>query len=70
MTAPRRDAERLYTIAQAAELASVAEGTIRAAIKATEGNILAAKNIGTGGQPRYRISASALDAWFSRMEDA
>ena len=66
----RRDAERLYTIAQAAELMSVAEGTIRAAIKATEGNPLEAVNIGTGLQPRYRIRASALDAWVSRMESA
>lgn len=69
MTA-RREAERAYTIAEAAELKSVSPSTIRAAIKATEGNVLAAKNIGSESQPRYRVSASALEAWFDGLVDA
>lgn len=61
-----KEAERAYSIAEAADLKSIAPSTIRAAIKATEGNVLAAKNIGG----RYRISASALEAWWQSLEDA
>jgi excisionase family DNA binding protein len=64
MTA-RVEAERAYTIDEAAELKSVSPGYIRKAIKATEGATLAAKKVGKG----YRISASALDAWFDALPD-
>ena len=57
--------ERAYTIAEAAELKSVSPGFIRAAIKATEGPTLAAKKVGKG----YRISASALEAWWKSLPD-
>lgn len=74
MTAPRR-ADAAYSISEAAELKSVSPGFIRAAIKATGGKDpktgrvvvpLHAKRVGKG----YRISASALDAWFDALEDA
>ena len=61
-----KTAERAYTIAEAAELKSVSPDFIRAAIKATAGNTLPAKKVGRG----YRISASALEAWWAGMDDA
>ena len=60
-----REAERVYTTAQAAEVKAVSEKTITRAIKATD-NGLAAKRVGRG----YRIKASDLDAWFDGLADA
>jgi excisionase family DNA binding protein len=65
MSAPKA-AERAYTIPEAAELKGVSANFIRKAIRATEGNTLAAKKVGKG----YRIAASALEAWFAGLEDA
>lgn len=62
----KREAERAYTIAEAAELKGVSLDTIRRAIKATEGATLAAKKLGRG----YRIGAGALEAWWDGLEDA
>lgn len=59
-------AERAYTISEAAELKSVSPDYIRAAIKATQGNTIAAKKVGRG----YRITASALESWWDGLEDA
>ena len=64
------EAEVAYTIAEAAALKSVSQDTIRRAIRATEGNTLAAKNVSSGKRPTYRISASALEAWFDGLDDA
>lgn len=60
------EAERAYTIPQAAEIKGVSPDTIRRAIKATHGHSLAAKFVGR----EYRISASALEAWWDGLEDA
>lgn len=66
MSAPKiREAERAYTIAEVAELKGVSKEYVRRAIRATEGNVLAAKRIGKG----YRISASAIEAWWAGLED-
>lgn len=67
---PQRQAEAAYTIAQAAALKNVSQDTIRRAIHATEGSTLAAKNVSNGKRPTYRISASALEAWFDGLADA
>lgn len=64
-----KQAERAYTIAEAAAVKSVSPDTIRRAIKATEGNLLRAKNIGTEKHPRYRIPASSLEDWFDGLVD-
>lgn len=61
----RVEAERAFTIVEAAELKSVSPGFIRAAIKATEGATLAAKKVGKG----YRISATALEEWWAALPD-
>jgi excisionase family DNA binding protein len=61
-----KEAERAYTLDEAAALLSLSKDTLRRAIKATEGNVLPAKLIGG----KYRIRASALDAWFDRLADA
>jgi excisionase family DNA binding protein len=61
-----REAERVYTTREAAELKRVSEKTITRAINATEGNTLDAKRVGRG----YRIKASDLDAWFDGLVDA
>lgn len=69
----RRDAERAYTIDQAAELKSVSPGYVRRAIKSNgqpdkKGVIvppLAAKKVGKS----YRIGAAALDAWWNALPD-
>lgn len=65
MSAPRT-AERAYTLQEAAEMKSVSRDLILRAIKATEGNTLAAKKVGKG----YRVKASDLDAWYEGLEDA
>jgi excisionase family DNA binding protein len=59
-------AEEAYTIAEAAAIKRVSPDLIRRAIKATEAPFLKAKKIGRG----YRISASELDAWWAKLEDA
>lgn len=61
-----RTAERAYSLAEAADLKSVSQDTLRRAIRATEGNVLRAKKIGRG----YRISASALEDWFEGLDEA
>lgn len=61
-----KQAERAYTITELAELKSVSPDFVRAAIKATDGNVLIAKKVGRS----YRISASAAEAWWNRLEDA
>jgi excisionase family DNA binding protein len=60
------EAERAYTIIELAALKQVSPDYIRAAIKATKGNTLAAKKVGRG----YRISASAAEAWWNGLADA
>ena len=67
MSAPEtREAERLYTIAEAAVLANVGQDTIRQAIHRTVPPFLRAKKIGRG----YKIRASAFTAWIDAHEDA
>jgi excisionase family DNA binding protein len=61
-----RDAERAYTIAEVAELKGVSRGFVREAIRRTDGNVLLAKRVGKG----YRISASAVEAWWAGLDDA
>lgn len=56
-----REAERSYTIAEAAALKSVSPDFVRTAIKRTDRYALRAKKIGKG----YRIDASALDQWWN-----
>jgi hypothetical protein len=63
-------AEEAYTINQAAAIKGVSPNHIRRAIRATEGNTLAAKNVSSGARPTYRISASALEAWWEGLSDA
>lgn len=67
------EAERAYTIDEAAELKSVSPGYIRKAIRSTgqpddRGHVmppLTAKKVGKG----YRIAASALEAWWAALPD-
>jgi excisionase family DNA binding protein len=67
MTNPRRaEAEKAYTIADAAALKSVSPDFIRKAIRATAAPTLRAKKVGKG----YRISASALESWWNELEEA
>lgn len=61
-----KQAERAYTIAQVADLKGVSPDFVRAAIKRTSGNVLVAKKVGRG----YRISATAVEAWWAGLEDA
>ena len=67
-------AEAAYTVVEAAALKRLSPSTVRRAIKATEDTpevkVLRAKNIGSAAQPRYRISASALEDWWERQADA
>ena len=63
---PPKVAEKAYTLAEAAELKSVSIGYLRKAIKATDGNTLAAKRVGK----EYRVTASALEAFWSGLDDA
>lgn len=65
-----KQAEKAYTIAEAAALKGVSYDTISRALHATEGNVLAAKNVSSGKRPTYRIAASALEAWFDGLADA
>ena len=65
MSAPKV-AEKAYTITQVAEIKGVSPDYVRAAIKATEGNVLRAKLVGRS----YRISASAVEAWWEAQPDA
>lgn len=67
--AQKKDAERWYTIAEAAALASVSDDYIRKAMNRTEPPMLVAKNIGLGKRPSYRISATELDAFFDGLPD-
>lgn len=60
------EAEKAYTIPEVAALKGVSPDYVRAAIKATEGNTLAAKKVGRG----YRVSASAVEAWWAGLVDA
>ncbi len=60
------EAERAYTIVEVAALKGVSPDYVRNAIRATSGNTLAAKRVGRG----YRISATAVDAWWSGLDDA
>jgi excisionase family DNA binding protein len=66
MSPEARTAERAYTLVEAAEVKSVSRDLLLRAIKATEGNTLRAKKVGKG----YRVTASDLDAWYERLEDA
>jgi excisionase family DNA binding protein len=66
MSATVTVAERAYTIAEVAELKGVSKDFVRRAIRATSGNVLPAKRVGR----HYRIGATALEEWWSRMEDA
>lgn len=63
---PVRQAEAAYTVTEAAEIKRVSRDLILRAIRATEGNVIRAKKVGRG----YRISASELDAWFDRLDEA
>ena len=65
MSAPKT-AVAAYTIAEAAARKSVSAATIRRAIHATEGPVLRAKRVGK----TYRISADALDDWWTSLPDA
>lgn len=72
-SAPPVEAEKAYTIDQVAELKSVSPGFVRKAIRSTgqpdaAGRVtvpLAAKKVGKG----YRLSASAIEAWWSALDD-
>lgn len=66
MSAQPAEAEVAYTIPEAAAIKRVSPDLIRRAIKATERPFLRAKKIGKG----YRISASALEEWWSELDDA
>ena len=59
------EAEKAYTIAQVAELKNVSPGFVRKALNATEGACLTAKKVGKS----YRISASAIEAWWAALPD-
>jgi excisionase family DNA binding protein len=65
-----RQAERAYSLSEAAELKSVSEKTLRRAIQsrgeAGDPTPLRAKRIGG----RYRISASALEDWWEGLSEA
>ena len=71
----QRVAERAYNLAEAAAIKSVSVDTLREAIKSTgqpdkkTGKVmppLLAKKVGR----EYRVTASALDDWFDRLDDA
>lgn len=62
-----REAEKVYTTAEAAERKSVSQKTITRAIHQKDASkSLAAKKFGSG----YRIKASDLDDWYDRLESA
>lgn len=60
------EAERAYTLANAAEIKDVSEQHLRRAIKSTGPHFLKAKLVGG----KYRVSASDLDDWYRRLPDA
>jgi excisionase family DNA binding protein len=67
MSQPKvREAEKAYSIQEVAELKGISPDFVRRAIRATSGNVLPAKKVGRG----YRISASAVEAWWAGLEDA
>lgn len=68
MTAVKQ-AEKAYTVAEAAELKGVSKDYIFAAIHRTEPPCLLAKNVSTGKRPTYRIGAGALEAWWNALPD-
>lgn len=71
MSAVQKVAERAYTVEEVAELKGVSKEYVARAIRATEGNTLAAKNISTSKKvPRYRISASAVETWWAGLPDS
>lgn len=62
-----REAEKVYSLADAAEVKSVSVDTLRRAIHSTEpAKNLPAKKVGKG----YGIKASDLDAWWDRQASA
>jgi excisionase family DNA binding protein len=65
-----RQAEKAYTLQEAAELKSVSVDTLRRAIRSKGGKDapfpLRAKKIGG----KFRIPATALEEWFDGLEDA
>ena len=64
-----REAEKAYTVAQAADMKGVSKKTILRAIHATKGNTLVARKPGLGkGRGSYLILASDLDRWFLGLE--
>jgi excisionase family DNA binding protein len=56
--------QEAYSITEAADLEGRSPDTIRRAIKATEGACLRTTKAGK----TYRISASALEDWWNRLE--
>ena len=64
MSAPKV-AERAYTLEEAAALKSVSVPYLRKQIKRTEAPVLEAKKVGKS----YRISASALEAFWDALPD-
>lgn len=66
---PPKVAERAYSLTEAAELKSVSIGFLRAAIKATGEDPahppLVAKKVGK----EYRVTASALEAFWDALPD-
>ena len=63
-----------YTLAEAADAASVSIDTLRRAIRATDPSVypppLRAKRTGTEKRPAYRIQAAELQAWIDSLPDA
>lgn len=66
MTGREKVAEEVYTVTEAAKIKKVSPALIRRAINSTDAHRLYAKRVGKG----FRISASALDAWFAGLDDA
>lgn len=63
---PPKVAEKAYSIQEVADLKGISPDYVRRAIRATSGNTLPAKKLGRG----YRISASAVEAWWAGLKDA
>lgn len=64
-------AEAAYKVAEAAKLKGVSPDYVRAAIHSTGAHALRAKNVSSNPDfPRYRISASDLEAWWEGLPDA
>lgn len=62
----QREAEKAYSVQQAAEQKGVSPDTIRRAIRATEPPFLRAKKVGG----RIRVGASDLESWWASLPDA